>query len=82
MPPRSLRPAGTRIGNVATFELGLLEPGQLKTVNLPLTLKLAEVASAALALGGSSVPLAFNGEVVSGAVRAPIQWSQSVRFTK
>ncbi len=74
--------SGSKIGNVATGELGMLEAGQQRTVNLPLTLKLAEVASAALALGGSSVPLAFNGEVVSGAVRAPIQWSQSVRFTK
>ncbi len=73
---------GSAIGTLSSNELGWLQPGETKSLTLPLSFSLANALSAARALQSGSGTLGFEGQLQSGGVAIPVRLSQLVSFRR
>lgn len=74
--------AGAKVGTLSTGDMGALPGRETKQLSLPVSIHFAQAAAAATALTRGSGTLAFNGQIQSGPVALPFNFSQNVRFTK
>lgn len=74
--------AGARVGEISSGDLGTLEAGGVRTFAVPITLDLLRTMAAAQAVRTGSASLAFDGTVASGELSLPLQWKQTVAFTR
>ncbi|WNG30815.1 LEA type 2 family protein [Cystobacter fuscus] len=79
----ALKVAGANVGNLATGNLGLLEPGGTKELTLPLKINFASALSAANALrSGGNAQVMLDGQLQSGSQNVPMDISQLLNFRK
>lgn len=74
--------AGVRVGDISSGDLGLLEAGGTRKLTSQFTLDFLRTATAAQAVRGSAVSMAFDGSVSSGGLNLPVRWSQTVALTR
>lgn len=74
--------SGARVGTVSTGDLGSLTAKGVRELTLPITVNFLQAASAANAVRSGSGTLTFDGSVKSGATALPLDFSQTVRFTR
>jgi LEA14-like dessication related protein len=74
--------AGAKVGTLSTGDMGALPGRETKQLSLPVSIHFAQAAAAASALSRGSGTLAFSGQIQSGPVALPFNFSQNVRFMK
>lgn len=74
--------SGATIGSINTGDLGLMAGKDGKKVTIPLTIQFMQAASAAMAVRNGKGTIAFDGELISGASRVPLKFSQNVEFMR
>jgi LEA14-like dessication related protein len=74
--------SGARVGEISSGDLGALEAGGARTFTVPITLDLLRTVAAAQAVRTGSASLAFDGTIASGELSLPLQWKQTVAFTR
>ena len=72
--------AGTNVGDVSTGDLGPLAGKGEKQLTVPLTIQLAQAASAVRAMQSGSTTVKFDGQLLSGAGKLPLQFQQRLSF--
>lgn len=73
---------GARVGALSSENLGILAPGESRTVNLPVTIQFASALSAANAIRSGKGNVALQGQLHSGGEALPIEVSDIVDFLK
>ena len=74
--------SGARVGEVSSGDLGALEAGAARSFTVPITLDFLRTVAAAQAVRSGRASLAFDGSVASGGLNVPLQWTQTVSFTR
>jgi hypothetical protein len=74
--------SGSRVGSLSRGDLGALSGKAERELTLPLTVNFLQAATAANALRSGSGTLSFDGAVKSGTASIPLDFSQTVRFTR
>jgi LEA14-like dessication related protein len=74
---------GANVGNVSTGNLGLLQPGTQRQLNLPVNISFAGAAAAAFqVIQRGNGQVGFNGQVQSGGTGLPLGFNQTVNFIR
>lgn len=74
--------SGSPVGRLATGEVGTLEPKGAKSMTVPFEVSFLGAAAAANALRSGSGLVTFSGELRSGPVTLPLNYSETLRFSK
>lgn len=78
----ALQIAGANVGSLDSGEIGTLTAHGTRQITVPLTLHFAQAASAATALTRGAANVAFRGNLQSGAVAIPLNFSQNLNFQR
>ena len=74
--------SGAKVGEVSSGDLGALEANAARSFTVPITLDFLRTVAAAQAVRTGRASLAFDGSVASGGLNVPLQWTQTVSFTR
>ena len=78
----AIQMGGATLGTVSTGDMGSVGTGETKQLTLPLTLRFQNALSGLSSVTGGPVTLAFNGNLKSGPVSIPLNFSQTVTFQR
>ncbi|MFZ5471628.1 MAG: LEA type 2 family protein [Myxococcota bacterium] len=74
--------AGATVGSVSSGNLGALPGKGTRSVTLPVNINFLSAAKAATALRSGAGQVAFNGQIHSGGVAIPVNFSQNLSFRR